>query len=161
MKIHLSIFENIEDGSNIFQKAWNGFWVIWDHWISQALKLWDQESLELRNQDTKKLWNQATKKHWNQETKKLWNQETKNLWNQETKKQETKKPTAKKPRNNTPRNQETKKPINFSSKGIPSTPQHTDSHPCTRPGSPSLFVHPTVLQLSVLPGKCRAVKRIS
>ena len=22
----------------------------------------------------------------------------------------------------------------FSSKGIPSTPQHTDSHPCTRPG---------------------------
>ena len=25
--------------------------------------------------------------------------------------------------------------FSFSSKGIPSTPQHTDSHPCTRPGS--------------------------
>ena len=27
------------------------------------------------------------------------------------------------------------KPFLFSSKGIPSTPQHTDCHPCTRPGS--------------------------
>ena len=34
------------------------------------------------------------------------------------------------------RNQETKKLSSFdafSIKGIPSTPQHTDSHPCTRP----------------------------
>ena len=32
-------------------------------------------------------------------------------------------------------NQETKKPFLFTSKRIPSTPQHTDSHPCTRPPS--------------------------
>ena len=50
-----------------------------------------------------------------------------------------------KPRNfetKQPRNFETKKPkpsnqeaVFFSSKGIPSTPRHTDSHPCTRPPS--------------------------
>ena len=65
-----------------------------------------------------KLWNQETKKPSNQETKKPRSQES-----QETKKPrnfETKKDTKK------PRNQE------------PPTPQHTDSHPCTRP--PCTFV---------------------
>ena len=29
--------------------------------------------------------------------------------------------------------------MNFSSKGIPGTPQHTDSHPCIRPLVPALL----------------------
>ena len=41
---------------------------------------------------------------------------------------------TKKPPNQEPRNQKTMKPVLFSNEGIPSTPQHTDSHPCTRPG---------------------------
>ena len=51
----------------------------------------------------------------------LWNFDTQKLRNQETSK----------PRNY--KTLETKKPGHFSSKGIPTTPQHTDSHPCTRP----------------------------
>ena len=47
---------------------------------------------------------------------------------------ETKKPKTTKPRNPKPtnRNQET---FSFSSKGLSSTPRHTDSHPSTRPPS--------------------------
>ena len=48
---------------------------------------------------------------------KTWNEIMVNFWNQK------------------PRNQEAKKPFLFLSKGIPSSPQHTDSHPCTRPPS--------------------------
>ena len=52
----------------------------------------------------------------------LRNFETKKLWNQETKKHfETK--------SRKPMNQGTKQPFLFSSKGVPSTPRHTDSHP--------------------------------
>ena len=61
---------------------------------------------------------------WIFETLKTGNQENKNTKNQETKKlksQETKKP----------RNFETKKPRNQETKKF-LTPQHTDSHPCSR-----------------------------
>ena len=55
------------------------------------------------------------------------------FWNQET-------------RNQKPRNL---KPFLFSSKGIPSTTQHTDSHPCTRPEAGS--VNPSLL-ISMISG---------
>ena len=56
---------------------------------------------------------------------KIWNYKLVNLRNFETKKPKTKNQETQKPRN-----QET---CPFASRGIPSTPQHTDSHPCARP----------------------------
>ena len=83
---------NLGSEINIYQKAWNGNLIIWD---LSSLKLWHVETKKPRNFETKKprIF----------ETKKLRNQETKQLWNQETK------------------SQATKKPRNFSSKGIPHT----------------------------------------
>ena len=66
--------------------------------------------MSIRNFVILKPRNQGTLKPRNQENKKPTNQETKKLRSQETKK---------------PRNQET----------YPPTPQHADSHPCTRPPS--------------------------
>ena len=75
------------------------------------------------------LWIFETKKRWNQETAKLWNQTTTKLWNQETKEPTIEQPSTKEPK--------TKTPIILSSKGIPSTPQHSESHPCTLLGDTS------------------------
>ena len=58
------------------------------------------------------------------------------------------------PENQRPRNQETKKPRNqetFSSEGIPSTPQHTDSDPCTLAAAPRVSPGVTLLTLRLLP----------
>ena len=65
----------------------------------------------LRNFETSKLWNFEVLKFWNFEALKLWPFETLELWNQET--------------------------FSISSKGIPSTTQHTDSPPCIRIMGPS------------------------
>ena len=89
--------------------AWKSW--IWGQYLPESMKWKFGESLIL--------WNQ-----WTFETKKPRNHETKKPRNQETNNQETKKPRNHKPRNQTPRNQETKNTINFSSKGIPNTPQH-------------------------------------
>ena len=79
-------------------------------WILSFLKLWTFESL--------KLWNFETLDCWNFETLNFWNFESLKLWN--VKSFETLKPS----------NQAT---LLFSSKGIPSTPQHTDPHHRTQP----------------------------
>ena len=49
LKIRLKLSWNLEYGINIFQKAWHEMLVIWDHWNSEALKLWNFGTLNLRN----------------------------------------------------------------------------------------------------------------
>ena len=86
------------------------------------------------------IWNlESRSKHQNPKTKK---HKTNKPRNKKTKNKKPRTQEAKKPRHfetKKPRNHETKRPNTniclFSSTGIPSTPQHTDSHLCTWPPS--------------------------
>ena len=53
-KSRLLFLEIREYGIDIFPKAWNWNFVIWDHWFFETLKFW--------NFGTRNLWNQETKK---------------------------------------------------------------------------------------------------
>ena len=112
MKLEISKF-----ATPIFWQFWKSW--IWDQYLPESMesKFGDMEPISVEN--SKRFFGSLNFRNF--ETKKPRNSETKKPRNQETKK---------------PRNQETKKPFLFSSKGIPSTPQHTDSHPCTLAAAP-------------------------
>ena len=68
-----TFLENHEYGINIFQKTWNGVFVIWDPYLKKTLTyffltltLWNFETSKLRNPETNKPINFETKKPTNQ-----------------------------------------------------------------------------------------------
>ena len=63
-------FLQVLNGINIFQKTWNGFLVIWDHWNFGTLEFATKNLLKPRNQETKI---KKRKKHNKPKTKKTFN----------------------------------------------------------------------------------------